>query len=209
MGDQDQGPRHALTSKRELRLVMKARVAALAWDERNRQEQALSKQLAELPGLSSARTVLLYVAALPEEPRTIDAFSYAYAMNKRVVCPRVDRASRSLRLYEVSHPATDLHPGALGIPEPSDHLPEVQPAAIDWVLVPGLAFDSRGFRLGRGAGYYDRLIPKLRPDAICWAICLSCQLVSELPVEPHDQPLDGITAPETAVMGLRHQSWMV
>ena len=57
----------------------------------------------------------------------------------------------------------------LGIPEPRPDLPEVPPAAVDWALVPGLAFDERGFRLGRGAGYYDRLIPLLRPDAICWA----------------------------------------
>jgi 5-formyltetrahydrofolate cyclo-ligase len=209
MGDENQGPRHTLTSKRELRLVFKARIAALSSGERNRQEQALSEQLAGLPGLGAARTVLLYVAALPEEPRTIDLFSHAYAMNKRVVCPRVDRATRSLRLFEVSHPTTDLHPGALGIPEPSEHLPEVQPAAIDWALVPGLAFDCRGFRLGRGAGYYDRLIPMFRSDAICWAVCLSCQLVSELPVEPHDQPLDGITAPETAVRGLRRRTGLI
>jgi 5-formyltetrahydrofolate cyclo-ligase len=195
-----------LTSKRELRLVFKARIAALSSGDRNRQEQALAEQLAGLPGLSSAETVLMYVPALPEEPRTIELFSYAYAVNKRVVCPRVDRPSRSLRLFEVSCPATDLRPGAMGIPEPGERLPEVQPAAIDWALVPGLAFDCRGFRLGRGAGYYDRLIPRLRSDAICWAVCFSCQLVSELPVEPHDQPLNGITAPETVVRGLRHRT---
>ncbi len=205
MGDENEGPSHTRTSKRKLRLLFKARVAALSVGERNRQEQALAEQLAGLPGLNAAQTVLLYVAALAEEPRTVEIFTHAYATNKRVVCPRVDRASRSLRLFEVSHPATDLNPGALGIPEPSEQLPEVQPAAIDWVLVPGLGFDSRGFRLGRGAGYYDRLIAKLRPDAICWAVCFTCQLVHELPVEPHDQPLDGITAPETVVRGLRQR----
>ncbi len=77
---------------------------------------------------------------------------------------------------------------------------------VDWALVPGLAFDEQGFRLGRGGGYYDRLLPQLRPDATCWAICLSCQLMHALPVEPHDAPLNGIATPDRVVRGLRG-SW--
>ena len=70
-------------------------------------------------------------------------------------------------------------------------------------VVPGLAFDEQGYRLGRGAGYYDRLLPQLRPDATCWAICLRCQLMHALPVEPHDAPLDGIATPDRVVRGIR------
>jgi 5-formyltetrahydrofolate cyclo-ligase len=69
--------------------------------------------------------------------------------------------------------------------------------------VPGLAFDNRGFRLGRGAGHYDRLLPSLRSDAVCWALCLSCQVVEALPVEPHDAPLDGFSAPDKVAWGAR------
>ena len=57
------------------------------------------------------------------------------------------------------------------------------------MLVPGLAFDARGYRLGRGAGHYDRLLPTLRPDAPRWALALDCQLVEGLPIEPHDVPI--------------------
>ena len=182
---------------------MKATIAALDPGERRAQEDALIARFSGLPGLAEAGSVLLFVAALPEEPRLRELFSLVYAMKKIVFCPRVDRRGRRLSLHRVADPASDLSPGVLGIPEPRPDLPEIAPAAVDWALVPGLAFDERGFRLGRGAGYYDRLLPRLRPDATCWALCLSCQLLCELPVEAHDAPLNGISTPERDVRGCR------
>ncbi len=178
-------------------------IASLPLYQRRAEEDALVAGFASLPGLAHAETVLLFVAALPEEPRTNEIFRTAYSMNKRVLFPRVDRASRQLRLYVVDDPASDLRPGILGIPEPKPGLPEIPPEGVDWALVPGLAFDEQGYRLGRGAGYYDRLLPQLRPDATCWAICLPCQLMHALPVEPHDAPLDGIATPDRIVRGIR------
>ncbi len=123
-------------------------------------------------------------------------------MKKDVLCPRVDRRARRLSLHRVADPAAELSPGVLGIPEPRPDLPEVTPAAVDWALVPGLAFDERGFRLGRGAGYYDRLLPLLRPDATCWALCLSCQLVSATARRaPTTRRSNGVSTPERDVRG--------
>ena len=65
--------------------------------------------------------------------------------------------------------------------------------------MPGLGFDDLGFRLGRGAGHYDRLLPLLRPDAPRWALALDCQWVEDLPVEPHDVPIDGVVSPGKTV----------
>jgi 5-formyltetrahydrofolate cyclo-ligase len=61
--------------------------------------------------------------------------------------------------------------------------------------VPGLAFDFQCHRLGRGAGHYDRLLLRLRPDASRWALGYDCQVVDELPAEPHDVPVDGVVTP--------------
>jgi 5-formyltetrahydrofolate cyclo-ligase len=108
-----------------------------------------------------------------------------------------------LWLHRIEDPRSELIPGILGIPEPRTDLPEVPPDCIDWVLVPGLAFDDHGYRLGRGAGHYDRLLPRLRPDAICWSLCLSCQLLPILPIEPHDRPVNGVTAPGRTILGDR------
>jgi 5-formyltetrahydrofolate cyclo-ligase len=184
--------------KQALRRELVGRILSLAPDVRRAQERILADRFAALPGFAGADTVLLYVSAFPEEIATGPMIDLSLAMGKRLVCPRVDRASRRLKLYEVRDPSADLSRGTLGIPEPRRSCPEVAPEHVDWVLVPGLGFDDRGFRLGRGAGHYDRLLPTLRPDAPRWALALDCQWVEDLPVEPHDVPLDGVISPSRA-----------
>jgi 5-formyltetrahydrofolate cyclo-ligase len=158
------------------------------------EEAALMARFPGLPGFEEAGCVLLYASAFPEEITTGPLLRLALERGKRLVCPRVVRAERRLRLYEVADPDADFVRGALGIPEPRTTCPTVEPGAVDWVLAPGIAFDGRAYRLGRGAGYYDRLLPTLRPDAPRWALILDCQWVDELPVEPHDVPLDGVVS---------------
>lgn len=192
-----------LRCKTRLRRTIKAAIAAIDPVERRAEEDALIRRFPDLPGFAGAKTVLLFVAALPEEPPTLRLFDLAYRLKKTILCPRVDRVGRRLSIHQINDRDSELVPGTLGIPEPHRGLPEVAPASIDWALVPGLAFDERGFRLGRGGGYYDRLIPLLRPDAFCWAICFTCQLLPELPVEVHDAPLDGISTPIREVLGIR------
>jgi 5-formyltetrahydrofolate cyclo-ligase len=181
--------------KQALRRAMIARILALDPDERRAQEGVLVDRFGTLPGLANAGTVLLYVSAFPEEIQTGPMLSRVLDREQRLVCPRVDRAERRLRLYQVEDPHRDLVPGTLAIPEPRRTCPEVAPEAIDWVLVPGLAFDDRRYRLGRGAGHYDRLLPALRPEVPRWALILDCQWVEPLPAEVHDVPLDGIVSP--------------
>jgi 5-formyltetrahydrofolate cyclo-ligase len=178
--------------KRILRRSIAATILALDPEERFAQELQIKARFSQLPGLVQAETILLYAKAFAEELDTGPLFWHLWGAGKRVIYPRVDRAGGGLRLYQIADPRTDLEPGALGIPEPRDVCPEVEPAEVDWALVPGIAFDSQCHRLGRGLGLYDRLLPRFRPDAHCWALCLDCQIVAELPLERHDQPLDGI-----------------
>ena len=76
----------------------------------------------------------------------------AQELGKQLVYPRVDLVARRLTLHPVGDLVADFRPGALMIPEPRPELPEWPPSAVDWVLVPGLAFDERGFRVGPGGG---------------------------------------------------------
>jgi 5-formyltetrahydrofolate cyclo-ligase len=186
--------------KKRLRREAVERVLALDPADRAAQQAALAGRFPGLPGLAGAGTVLLYATAFPEELDTRAWLGLVLAGGRRLLCPRVDRKGRRLRLYEVQDLQADLRPGALGIPEPRAGAPEVVPVEVDWVLVPGLAFDPRGYRLGRGAGYYDRLLPTLRPDAPRWALCFDCQWVEKLPVEPHDAVLDGVVSPSKTVV---------
>jgi 5-formyltetrahydrofolate cyclo-ligase len=180
--------------KRALRRAMVARILAMDPDRRCLEEAYLAERFVTLPGLAAAGTVLMYLSAFPEEIATGPMVDRVLRLGKRLVCPRVDRSERRLRLHRVEDLGADLARGTLGIPEPRPDRPEVEASGIDWVLVPGLAFDARGFRLGRGAGHYDRLLPRLRGDAPRWALAFDAQWVEALPVEPHDQPLDGIVS---------------
>jgi 5-formyltetrahydrofolate cyclo-ligase len=180
--------------KRAIRRRVIARVRALDPARRAEEDRALAGSFAALPGFREARCVLLYASAFPEEVPTGPLLLEALARGKRLVCPRVDRDARRLSLFQVDDPGRDLVPGALGIPEPGECCRRVEPEEIDWVLVPGVAFNARCYRLGRGAGYYDRLLPTLRPDAPRWVLIYDAQWVDELPVEPHDVPVDGVVS---------------
>ncbi len=169
-----------------------ARVAAMDPADRATQEIALRSILETLDGFSRARSVLLYASGFPEEVATGPMIVRALRLGKRVILPRVDPALGRLRLHAVEDPAVDLIPGYRLIPEPGPSCREVEPSAIDWALVPGLGFDRRGYRLGRGAGHYDRLLPTLRPGVPTWALILDAQWVAEVPTEPHDRRLGGV-----------------
>ena len=90
----------------------------------------------------------------------------------------------------------DVEPGYRGIPEPREALARVDPRDVDWVLVPGVAFDAGGRRLGYGGGYYDRLLVLLDPGVPKVAGAYEMQIVSEIPAAPHDLRVDAIATSE-------------
>jgi 5-formyltetrahydrofolate cyclo-ligase len=181
--------------KKDLRRSARSLILALCPRERAAQEAVLVRLFDKLPGYAEASTILLYAKAFAEEFETRPLFIQALEAGKRVVFPRVDRRERRLNLFQITDPTVDLEPGTLEIPEPRPHCLSVEPEEVDWALVPGLAFDFQRHRLGRGAGHYDRLLPRLRPDAGRWALGFDCQVVDELPSEPHDVPVDGVVTP--------------
>ena len=93
------------------------------------------------------------------------------------------------------HDYRDLVPARFGLME-LPNAPVVDPSEIDFVVSPGLAFDRAGRRLGQGAGYYDRYLPRLRSEVPVVAICFSEQLVEEVPTDAHDLPVDAIVTPD-------------
>jgi 5-formyltetrahydrofolate cyclo-ligase len=186
--------------KRALRDQIRERILAMSAETRMREERSLLARLPDLPGFREASTVLLYASVFPEEFDTSPMLRLALDLGKRLVCPRVVRGERRLALHEIRSLASDFKPGALGIPEPVADRPEVDPSEIDWALIPGLGYDPRCYRIGRGAGHYDRLLPTLRADTPRWSLCLTSQWEPELPVEPHDQPLDGVADAERIVI---------
>ena len=97
-----------------------------------------------------------------------------------------------LELHLVADLERDVASGYLGISEPRPHCPAVELSTIDWVLVPGVAFDLSGHRIGYGGGYYDRLLPSLREGAPRIAGAFELQMVERVPAAAHDLEVDAI-----------------
>ncbi|MBQ9661123.1 MAG: 5-formyltetrahydrofolate cyclo-ligase [Bacteroidales bacterium] len=140
-----------------------------------------------LPAFEAADCVLIYMA-LPDEVQTAPLLE-GWAGRKRFVIPRVRGQELDLREYAPDR----LQPGYKGILEPTADATPVSPAEVDLALIPGVAFaGERGAfsRLGRGKGFYDRLLPSLRCPKV--GICYPFRLVDSLPTDPWDIPLDGL-----------------
>lgn len=140
--------------------------------------------LEAFPPFRQSDTVLLYYS-LPDEVCTHD-FIRRWCRSKQLLLPVVVGDELELRRYTGPD---DMAIGAYGIAEPTGEAFTAW-SAIDLAVVPGVAFDARGHRLGRGKGYYDRLLPHLR--ALKVGICYPYQLLEEVPAEPFDVLMDAV-----------------
>lgn len=171
--------------RRELREIRGQQVA------KDAMSLAICEKLSSLSAYQTAQVVMAYVHAR-SEVRTESLIRELLAEGKTVVIPYCDGDDLiPWRLTDWS----ELAIGAFGILEPRAELRNVpqrriEPVEIDLICVPGLAFDRAGNRLGSGRGYYDRLLPLLRDDAIKVGLAYECQIVPQLPTEPHDVPMD-------------------
>jgi 5-formyltetrahydrofolate cyclo-ligase len=152
-----------------------------------------SKRIADavraLPEFTRARAVLGYVAIQGEA----DVSSLEHDVRQRGgrwILPRVE--GKTLALHEIPEGSV-LAPGAFGIPEPSLDLPRVAPEQVDFALVPALAVDERGHRIGWGGGFYDRVLPNLACAFRC-AVVYDFQLIAEAPATSHDVAVDAVVS---------------
>jgi 5-formyltetrahydrofolate cyclo-ligase len=170
------------------KLVLRRRALAardaLPGAERARLSLAVCARAAALPELEAAATIMLF-AAFRSEVDTEPLLSWALERGRAVCFPRV-LGPRRMAAYRIADPATDLVPGAWGIPEPREGLEEVPAERMDVVVVPGAAFDAAGRRCGYGGGFYDAYLPHTRPGIPWVALAFEAQLVDEVSCELHD-----------------------
>ncbi len=181
-------------AKQEIRRRVLTLREGLPDDVRAARSRLIVQRIAALPSFAAARTVLLFYHFGSEWASAWLAHE-ALQSGKIVALPRVLRSSensRQLALQTVENIDRDTTPGMLGIREPLPERPAVAPEAIDWVLVPGVAFTPHGDRLGYGAGLYDRLLPQIPAYAPRVAGAFDVQIVDEIPTDRHDFPVDAI-----------------
>jgi 5-formyltetrahydrofolate cyclo-ligase len=165
--------------------------------------EAICDKFMALPEYAAGRTVLFYLD-VRAEVRTRHSLPAALAFGKRIIVPwcndqgelelfhLTDMSELSVGMYKILEPRPELR-----------NLPEKQcrPEDLDLVMVPGVAFDRRGARMGHGKGYYDKLLQHARPDTPLVALAFECQLFPEIPVAPHDIFMDRIITEATVYEG--------
>jgi 5-formyltetrahydrofolate cyclo-ligase len=184
------------------RAVRKRVLAARdAWPgaDRSAAAQAIAERVIALPSFAAARTVLVTLP-FSSEWDTLPLVRAALGAGKTVVLPRVDANARMLVLHAIRDPVADVTTGYRGIPEPGPQCPLVAPDAIDWVLVPGVAFDAAGGRLGYGGGFYDRLLPLFARAVPRIAGAFALQLVARVPAAAHDLRVDTIVTERQTIV---------
>ncbi len=165
-----------------------ARANQPAKDEISR---AICRRFADLDEFAVATTVMLYVG-IRHEVRTREFIQSTLALGKRVVVPYCD--GDELSLFHL-HRLDELVPSVFGLLEPPAELRDLPARRIDildvdLVMVPGVAFDRQGGRLGHGKGYYDRLLRRARRDTLRCGVAFECQVFATVPMDEHDVPMD-------------------
>lgn len=167
--------------------------------EKRARDLEIEKRLAALPHFAEAKTVMCF-ASFRSEPDTFGIMAKVLAAGKRLALPKVIKERRELALFEIKN-LGELKRGCMGIPEPESHHERVVGVGeLDIVIMPGIAFDSKGGRVGYGGGYYDRLLAprfsaprhhagltgksKGRPALV--AISYAWQVLGEVPMASHD-----------------------
>ena len=173
--------------KRQLRTRVLRQLKTQKEDDRRRRSAVIRRKLRRLAVFRRAKTVACYVS-LPYEVETRQLIKQMFRDGKRVVVPMVKQPTRILQSSEVRDLETDLTPGAFGVwePKPSARRP-VRVDDVDLFVVPGLAFDRRGHRLGHGQGCFDRLLARVPKTTSTVGVCFGFQLLDRLPTRPHDQ----------------------
>lgn len=171
--------------KKELRKIIKAKVSEIAPETRALLSENVALSIEKTDEWIKAKSVLLF-CSLPDELEMNYLITDALDSGKKVVLPVVNGDSLDLFYYD----PLKMRKGTFGILEPTSDSALAQEKDIDLAVIPGRAFTVEGKRLGRGKGYYDRLLPNLNCPK--FGICYPCQIVVDLPVEEWDIPMDKV-----------------
>lgn len=171
--------------KPQIRQVLRTRLSAITDADAGARSRRAVKHVMALPEFAAAASVMIYLST-GDELRTDELAARVLQDRKLLIAPRVAPENRLVPLA-VRSLSDDLESGYRGIREPRSSCLPVPLGEIDLLIVPGLAFDAHGRRLGRGGGYYDRLLaaPELRAATV--GLCFELQILPDIPALGHDQ----------------------
>lgn len=175
--------------KSELRKIMKAKRNELSLKEKEEYDKVVFEKVISNPIYLNAEVIFIFVS-YENEVNTHEIISHAISSGKVVCVPKVISKDIGMAAIEIKS-FNELAPGSMGILEPSTNEELIiNPEKIDMIILPGLAFDKFGGRLGYGGGFYDRYLSKVREDSKKIAIGYDFQIVDKVPTEELDKPID-------------------
>ena len=178
------------TAKEQIRKEIANALNGFTEKQRAEKTRAIESKLFEFANFLEARIVLLYIDG-ENEVRTKNIIKRAYAFQKIVVLPAFDSGRFKVTTLKVDHPDKDLLPGPRGVAQPNPARCKPVPLQkIDIAIIPGVAFDEKGARIGLGHGYYDRFIPDLPATTRKVALAFEEQMIPLVPTESHDKHVD-------------------
>ncbi|HEX9045928.1 MAG TPA: 5-formyltetrahydrofolate cyclo-ligase [Verrucomicrobiae bacterium] len=181
-------------SKIELRQRIRANLARVSLAVRLAESLDLCRRLE--PQLQSAHSILFY-APLPDELDVWPLLEKLLPARRVCALPAFDDATQFYSARRVKNLETDIFTGKFGVSEPAVDCEEIPLDRFDLVLVPGMAFDLQGNRLGRGRGFYDRILAKA--SGVKCGVAYDFQLLEQIPVEAHDAQVNFIFTPSRCV----------
>ncbi len=179
-------PMYNITDKTALRRHFKKIRESLS--EKPEKSRRIQEKLLINPAILQANSVFLYLS-IGSEVETLALMKELLSLGKRVAVPLCDKETKTMVAVEVAE-TRSLRPGTYGIWEPDPDSPVLPKEEIDVVLVPGLAFDKEGYRLGYGGGYYDKFLADFSGRTI--GLAFSESVTDTLPREEFDLPVDEV-----------------
>jgi 5-formyltetrahydrofolate cyclo-ligase len=178
--------------KKAVRDEVRLRLQQISPEERLRRSTAANDLIRQQPAWARSKSVLFY-SALASELDVFPLLKEAHAGGKTILLPRFDPIGNSYHIAKIRDFPGDMIPAKFGILEPGSHCPEFAANHLDFALVPGVAFDALGARLGRGRGFYDRLLAQV--TGMKCGIAFDEQIFPHLPTAPHDVRMNFVVTP--------------
>ena len=185
------------SAKKEMRRRIRALRESLSEEEQAlRSEQVIARLMAMAIAMAdkvASRHVFALYYPTRNEVDVRPLVKELWRRNKTVLFPRISPVTNLMEFRQV-HSFDDFTVGPFKLMEPAESCPICAPELIEVVIVPGVAFDLQGYRIGFGGGYYDRFLPVLKQGAVKIAPVFEFQIVEDLPHEAHDQKVDWLVS---------------
>lgn len=191
-------------SKKDIRKFISDKRDAVHIKQKGEWDDKIFNRLINSEFYRNADVIFAFVS-FRSEVDTHRFISYAIEDKKTICVPKIRSKQRGMELFRIES-LSDLEPGFFGVLEPKDTCPEANIGDIDLVLMPGMAFDREGGRVGYGGGFYDKFLVEMGRKVHSIALAYDFQVLDEVPMDSRDIPIDGVITDKELILTSVHDT---